>query len=80
MDWSEIIKQLGGGPTAVGLAALGFLAWRALNWWKESQEARIADGQRNAEAARELTRETVDAMNATTSAVRELTREVNRNG
>ena len=27
MDWNQIFDALGGGPSAVGLAGLGFLYW-----------------------------------------------------
>lgn len=80
MDWSPIIKELGGGVGAVALAAMGFLTWKSLNWWRESQNARIEDAQRHADAMREITRETVSAMEGTTAAVHALTREVNGNG
>lgn len=80
MDWSAIIAELGGGIGAVALAAMGFLTWRSLEWWRASVNARIEDAQKHAEAMRDTTREVVAAINQTTAAVQALTREVGRNG
>lgn len=62
MDWLAIIEQLGGGLSAVVIAALGFAVWRLAKALFQSYEQRIS---REREHAQELMRtiETVRALN-----------------
>lgn len=73
MDWSEVIRALGGGPAAVGIVGLGYFAWRVLNWWREDTKEHNA-------AIRDMQREVTEAMHASTEATRALTEEVRRRG
>jgi hypothetical protein len=51
MDWNQVIEQMGGGLSAVTIAALGFAVWRLAKLLLESYDARIT---REQEHAREL--------------------------
>lgn len=51
MDWNQLIDQMGGGLSAVVIAALGFAVWRLGKALFDAQQARI---EREREHAREL--------------------------
>ncbi len=51
MDWNQLIDQMGGGLSAVVIAAMGFTIWRITKALFESYDARI---RREQEHAREL--------------------------
>lgn len=51
MDWNQLIDQMGGGLSAVIIAAMGFAIWRLGNMLTQSYQDRIA---REQEHAREL--------------------------
>lgn len=62
MDWNQLIEQLGGGLSAVVIAALGFAVWRLAKLLMESYQARIT---REQEHARELM-QTIDTVRTLT--------------
>lgn len=41
MDWNQLIDQMGGGLSAVVIAAMGFAVWRLSKALMESYQARI---------------------------------------
>ena len=43
MDWTQIITELGGGLSAVVIAALGFVCWKLWQWGAAAQTSRIDD-------------------------------------
>lgn len=51
MDWNQVIEQMGGGLSAVVIAAMGFAVWRLSKALVASYDARIT---REQEHAREL--------------------------
>lgn len=51
MDWNQVIEQMGGGLSAVVIAAMGFAIWRLSKALLDSYAARI---EREKEHAREL--------------------------
>lgn len=51
MDWNQVIEQMGGGLSAVVIAAMGFSVWRLSKALLASYDARIT---REQEHAREL--------------------------
>ena len=72
-DAAPWLEALGGGPLAVVCLALAFACWRVINWWRE-------DLKEHNRAMQDITRESVEAMSASTEAVRALTEEVRRGG
>lgn len=73
MDWSEFIKELGGGPLAVAVIALSFVSWQLLKWNREDAK------EHNATIVK-MQREVTEAMSASTEAARALAEEVKRRG
>lgn len=73
MDWSEFLKELGGGPLAVVVLALGFVSWQLLKWVREDAK------EHNATIVK-MQREVTEAMHASTEATRALAEEVRRRG
>ncbi|TMV79968.1 hypothetical protein FGG78_25640 [Thioclava sp. BHET1] len=68
--------MLGGGPSAVMICGLGFCTWRVFGYWRDSQDARIADAQKHAEDIIAIQKDTVEAINAITQSVKDQTREI----
>ena len=62
MDWNQLIDQMGGGLSAVVIAAMGFAVWRLAKLLLESYQERITREQEN---ARELM-QTIEAVRALT--------------
>lgn len=62
MDWNQLIDQMGGGLSAVVIAAMGFAVWRLAKLLLESYQERIT---REQEHARELM-QTIEAVRALT--------------
>jgi len=45
MDWNQVIEQMGGGLSAVVIAAMGFAVWR-LSWKATTPGSRASGNMR----------------------------------
>ncbi|PZX03795.1 hypothetical protein [Celeribacter halophilus] len=70
-EFSEIIKELGGGPAAVMIVVVSLFAWRVLNWWRE-------DTKENNAQIMKISKEATEGLHASAAAIRSLTEEVKR--